>query len=266
MLKLLICGSTFHPSDHQDRDRDHQDEVTMSRSAAASPSSRPKRSRKAICCRSHSDKDKNPYATRGLDRFSMLLADLEEKRRKIYVQSGDSEDISLVRFVSKNSNELVPIVIQLKDTKKDEKTSKSSRTVNRDLVKEKLSTQYSKTSHDMSPIETSVAVKEVKNLPGSEQSSTVTKRSVVSWKMVVFDRLRQPSYYLPVFVILILILLTVFGRSLAILCISLGWYIVPTLKDNSSRKSTWVKKKDYEKKLSQRKMASEGVSSPRVNK
>ena len=264
MLKLLICGSPLQPSDHQDQYRDDHDEAPMSHSAGVSPSSTPKRSRKPVFCRSHNNKDKNPYAARGLDKFSELLADLEEKRQKIYAQTDGSEDISFVRFVYKNSNDLVPIVVKMKENKKEEKTNKSSGTGNGDLVKQKQSTQNSEISHDKFPIETSVAVNEVKKSQGSEQSSKITKKSLLSWKMVEFDRLRRPSYYLPVVVILILIFLDVFGRSVAILCTSIGWYVVPTLKDNSSRKRTAVKKKDYVKKLSERKMVTEGASSPRI--
>ncbi|PON91126.1 ZCF [Trema orientale] len=265
MLRLLVCGSPLHPSDDQDHDRDHQDLVPMSRSAGSSPSSTPKRSRKPAFCRSQNNKDKNPYATRGLDKFSALLADLEEKRQKIYAQTDGSEDISLVRFVYKNSNDLVPIVVKLKENNKEEKASKSSGTNNGDIVKEKQSTQNSEISHDKFPIETSVAVKEVKKPQGSEQSGNIAKKSFLSWKTVEFDRFRRPSYYLPVVVILILIFLAVFGRSVAVLCTSIGWYVVPTLKDSSSRKRTAVKKKDYVKKLSERKMVTESVSSPRIN-
>ncbi|XP_062101615.1 uncharacterized protein LOC133807364 [Humulus lupulus] len=270
MLKLLICGSPLHPSSdhqHQHQNRDHQDEVPMSLSCSAgtSPSSTPKKSRKTAFSRNHNNKDKNPYATRGLDKFSALLADLEEKRQKIYEQSAASEDISFVRFVYKNSNDLVPIIVKLKDSEKEaDKTNKStSRTAGNEdlLVKEKQSTQNSETTHDKFPI----AVKEVKKSQRSEQSSKVINNLLQPWSMVKFDKLRRPSYYLPVVVIVILILLAFFGRSIAILCTSIGWYVVPTLKDSSTRKSSAVNKKDYVKKLSEKNLVTEGVSSPRIN-
>ena len=262
MWKLLICCSTSHSSDHQDRD--HKDKAP---SAGASLTSTLKRSRKAaFCSRSHKNKDKNPYATRGLDKFSELLADLEEKRKKIYAQTADLEDISVIRFVSRNSNDLVPILVKLRDNTKEEKTNKSSGTGSGDIVKEKQSRQNSNISHDKFHAETSIAMKEVEKLQGSEQSSNSTKRSFLSWKMVEFDRLRRPPYYLPVVLILVLILLAAFGRSFVILCTVIAWYVIPTLKDNSSRERPVVKKKVYAKKLSQRNLVSEGVSSPRINK
>ncbi|GMI78478.1 hypothetical protein HRI_001517100 [Hibiscus trionum] len=57
--------------------------------------------------------DKNPYSDRGLDKFSALLAELEEKKQKIYSQQG----MPLVLFTYKNSTDIVPIVIRLKDDK-----------------------------------------------------------------------------------------------------------------------------------------------------
>ncbi|KAF4368655.1 hypothetical protein F8388_003356 [Cannabis sativa] len=286
MLKLVICGSPLHPSSHhQDQDQNHhQDQVPMSqlsRSAGTSPCCTPKKSRKTSFSRSHNNKEKNPYATRGLEKFSALLVDLEEKRQKIYEQSAAAEDISFVRFVYKNSNDLVPIIVKLKDSSQKEAenitnnnkttTTHTAAAANEDLLlvkdqQQSIQNYSSEITHD----DKFPMMKEVKNKSQrSEQSSRkVTKKLLLqSWRsMVNLDKLRRPSYYLPVVVIVILILLVFFGRSIAILCTSIGWYVVPTLNDSSSnrKRSSVVHKKDYVKKLSERKMMTEGVSSPRI--
>ncbi|KAI5404172.1 hypothetical protein KIW84_051349, partial [Lathyrus oleraceus] len=66
------------------------------------------------------------------------------------------------------------------------------------------------------------------------------------------EMLKRPSFYVPVVMMLILLLLTVFGRSFATVCTCVVWYIVPILKDSSKEKL--VKKNDY---------VAEGLVSPR---
>lgn len=257
MWKLLICGGKLHPSDHQDQDRDHHDKVSTSSSAGTSPCSTPKKSRRTCFCRGHNEKNKIPYATRGRDEFLELLADLEHKRRSIYSQTTGSQDISIIRFVSKNSNDLVPIVVKLKDNKKEEKPNKNFNTCNGDnVIKQRQTTQHSEISHVGFPIE------------GSEQSGELTNRSFLSWEMAKLNwyALRRPWYYLLVVVILFLVFLALFGRSVVIICTLIGWYVVPMLKDNSRRKRTVVNKKEYAKKLSERNKVFEGFSTPRINK
>ncbi|XVF56773.1 hypothetical protein PTKIN_Ptkin06aG0146800 [Pterospermum kingtungense] len=105
MFDTCICGS-FH---HQEEDGDE---------FWVSPVSSPRKSRRK-------KDNKNPYSTRGLDQFSALLAELEEKRQQIYSQMGSQ---GIVRFVYKNSNDCVPIVIKLKDNYKKEEKNKPGNT------------------------------------------------------------------------------------------------------------------------------------------
>ncbi|KAE8057052.1 hypothetical protein FH972_013774 [Carpinus fangiana] len=218
MLSTLICGAaSFHQEEEEEIWSDSQ-------------CSSPRKSRK----KSHSSRksSKNPYSTRGLDKFSELLADLEEKRQKIYLQA-DSQDISFVRFVHSSSNDWKPIVVKSKN-KKGARTKK-------EMI-----------------IPSSADLKEVKEQqqqqqpPIMEEANEKAKKSGLWWNMEM-GKWRRPSYYLPAAVILILLLLLVFGRSFAILCTSLGWYVVPTLTDiENTRKST--KKKEYVRGLSENKM------------
>ncbi|KAK8546491.1 hypothetical protein V6N13_067706 [Hibiscus sabdariffa] len=207
MFYPFLCGS-FH----------HQEEEDGDESRPSSPARSPRKSK-----RSRKDA-KNPYSTRGLDQFSALLAELEEKRQKIYSQTGSQ---SLVRFVYKNSNDCVPVVINLKD-KKEEKT-KPGNTKERYVpgtISNKLQT------------------------PPESDTKEKKKKKRFSWESMEFENLRKPSYYIPAIIILILLFLFLFGRSVAILCTCVGWYIVPTINGEGSNLRTSMKKKDYARRLS----------------
>lgn len=218
MLNLLICGSggsTFH----------HEEDPWSN-----SPCSSPTKARKS---KSHTKNNKNPYSTRGLEKFSALLNDLEEKRNKIYSRV-DARDISMVRFVYSSSNDWVPIVVKSKNIKEDQ-----------------TKTMDGKKGQE-TPFEIPDADSKEATQPEIMELKEKRKKKRVVWNMKL-DRWRRPSYYLPAIIILILLLLTMFGRSFAILCTCLGWYIVPSLKESSSTERS-TKKKDYVRKLSEKKM------------
>ncbi|KAA8537855.1 hypothetical protein F0562_027565 [Nyssa sinensis] len=229
MFKPFVCGS-FH---HQEEEDDEP----------WSPRSPPRKSRKSSMCRSSRDRDsKNPYAKRGLDKFSALLADLEDQRQKIYTEMG-TEDISFVRFAYSNSNDLRPIVVKVRD-RKNKKT----------VVDNLKNNPEPSDKHPLKPSEIQEA---------SMVSDQKTKKTSCRWEMK-FDNLGRPSVYLPAIIILILLLLAIFGRSFAILCTSIGWYLVPTIKaGRSNLKRPRKIKKDQERKLSEDKIISDGLSSPR---
>ncbi|XP_038976395.1 uncharacterized protein LOC120107257 [Phoenix dactylifera] len=65
--------------------------------------------------------NKNPYSTRGLDKFSTVLAELEARRKKIMAKVG-TEGVSMVRFVYSNSEDWIPIIVKLREDAKEEKT------------------------------------------------------------------------------------------------------------------------------------------------
>ncbi|KAJ0228730.1 hypothetical protein HA466_0322490 [Hirschfeldia incana] len=82
-------------------------------SPCRSSCSLPRKSRKA---------SKNPYSNRGLDKFSKLLSELDEKRQSIYSKKLDSGGPPLVRFVFTSSGECVPVVIRSSYLHKQKKT------------------------------------------------------------------------------------------------------------------------------------------------
>ncbi|KAI3761120.1 hypothetical protein L1987_51528 [Smallanthus sonchifolius] len=173
----------------------------------------------------------NPYADRGLDKFEALLADLDQKRHKILTEIGADQDVSMVKFIYKSSNEIEPIVIKLQDQTKHHNMSLLS------------SPEYLDHQKDVS------FIKRINNR-GNEAEK-------VNMKQVVDDTTQKewwkPRYYFVLFVILILVLLMFSGRSFAILCVSIGWYLVPIVNESlrDSKQSNNVTKKERLKKSRQ---------------
>ncbi|MBA0874761.1 hypothetical protein Goshw_021596 [Gossypium schwendimanii] len=205
MIYPFLCGTLHHQQ---------EDDGVWSSSPVCSPR------------KSKRKKDtKNPYSTRGLDQFSALLAELEEKRQKIYSQTGSQ---SMVRFVYKNSNDCVPVVVNLKD-KKEEKTKPEN-------TKERY---------------VSEPINKLQTPSGSDKNMDMkVKKKRFSWN----SALRKPSHYIPAIIILILLILVFFGRSVAILGTCIGWYVVPTINGEGSNLRTSTKKKDYGRRQSGNKL------------
>ncbi|XP_023770923.1 uncharacterized protein LOC111919580 [Lactuca sativa] len=180
----------------------------------------------------------NPYADRGLDKFEALLADLAHKRQEILTQKG-SEDVSMVKFVYRSPDEVKPIVVKLGGKSKQDNTSSLESTPEREHQKVDASVKGHNDGNE------SEEGKIVKTLFGDPK------------KKIMFDPwLRKlghgwkPSYYFPLFLILILVLLMFTGRSFAILCTSLGWYLVPIIIESldKSKQRTKITKRQYIKK------------------
>ncbi|CAK8569452.1 unnamed protein product [Lathyrus sativus] len=223
MLNPFVCG-TFNPID--------DDEL------CANPDSSPRRYKRK-------NSKNNPYSTRGLDKFSALLSDLNDKRQKIYSQM-NPHDISYIRFVHSNKDDFVPIIVKVKNKSQEIKVLKA-----RNL----------KNSSTDQP--SSVVSMEKRNQP--------KKRISMNVKKIEMD---EAMLYLAFVVIMILLMLTVFGRTVSTIFSCVLWYANPTMKDGSlsSRSSMkkdfgrglsneGMKRKDYDRWFSERKMAiSEGVN------
>ena len=242
MLSSFICGS-FKNQLEVEEESWNSPSSTPERS---SPSATPRKSRKSSKTGKNS---KNPYSSRGLDKFSALLAELEEKKQKIYSQMGP-EDVPMVRFVYSSSNDCIPLIIKVKDQKQDKPRIGSAND-----IKENPNTRNNE-GLDKLPVEAPVEEKQVEQ-PRLETAKKTEKKSF-TWNMKL-HRWRRPYYYMPVALILILLLVVLFGRSVAILLTSLAWYIVPAL---STKKPS--QKKDYVRRLSEpaKMMINHGVSSP----
>jgi hypothetical protein len=216
MLNHLVCGNFQHQL---------EDDIPCS-----SPKSKSKRK--------DNNRDNNPYASRGLDKFSTLLSELDQRRKKVYSQM-NPHDISFVRFTYSSNGDFVPIVVKVKNN--NQKKHKSEE------IKVRHLTSFSE------PLDQKHVEEKTKQLPKLELCHDVDDKIKVVKKI---EMLKRPSFYVPVVMILILLMLTVFGRSFATVCTCVVWYIVPILKDSSSSKEgkLIMKKKDY---------VIEGLSSPR---
>lgn len=227
MLNHFVCGN-FH---HQEED-------------GVVPCSSPKKSKRK------DNRNSNPYSNRGLDKFSSLLADLDERRQKVYSQMSPQE-ISFVRFAYSSNDDFVPIVVKVKN--KDQKKHKSEELKHLTSFSEQL---------EKSSEEAIVEKKEQQSKLEAHNNKNVS----FSWNM-----LKRPSFYVPVAVVFILLFLIVFGKSVATLCTCVVWYVVPILSeyqyDDSSktRKSiTNSKKKDYVKRWLNEMKNPEELASPRT--
>ncbi|CAI0464568.1 unnamed protein product [Linum tenue] len=217
MLSPLICGASFQTD---------EDDLPCG-AASSSPSPR-----KPWGGRRGGRNNNNPYSGRGLDKFSQLLSDLAEKRREIY-STMSSQDPPLVRFVFPGAtSDAVPVVIKIRDPK----PSKSAELKDHPHHNH----NHRNLKHSNSAASAAAAEQAVTNSTPDQQHKLPAVGEIVeeSW--------RRPSVYVPVAVILILLFLAVFGRSVAILCTSIGWYLVPTL----TSKRPEEKKKEYVRKLS----------------
>ncbi|XP_028796075.1 uncharacterized protein LOC114751582 [Neltuma alba] len=218
-----VLPSSFHMLNHLVCGNFHQEEEDEAYWDS------PRKSRKS--------RNKNPYSTRGLDQFSALLADLDRKRQEIYSQARP-QDISFIRFVSSksSSNDFVPIVIKAKG--KDQKHKS-----------EELKVRH--VASNSQPILEEPAAVEV---PKQSKLGSNEKAEKKNFCCNVWSR---PSFYLPVMLIMILGLLTVFGRSVATICTCILWYTATTVKDSSSSRKSIMKKKRYRRGLSEKAAASE---------
>ncbi|XP_073008375.1 uncharacterized protein [Typha latifolia] len=193
--------------------------------------------------------DKNPYSSRGLDKYSTVLSELNSRREKILAKAG-SDGIAMVRFMFSSSHDWVPVIVKLRDPKTHDQEDVKN------LDKRNKNTKA--LSSPTKPEEE--ADKEAKEVAKEAKPTSEIKEVAWSWRRWTF------GYHWPLVMILILVCLVLFGRVFAICCTSIWWYSVPVMKDwdGNMRKST--RKKEYRNRLSAKKMG--GVlesSSPKAH-
>ncbi|KAH0467721.1 hypothetical protein IEQ34_002754 [Dendrobium chrysotoxum] len=179
-----------------------------------SPSCSPKASKKK------SDRNKNPYSSRGLDKFTSVLSELEAKREKIMASTG-AQGISMIRFMYSNSQDWIPIIVRIRE----------DRNSNNQIV--------------------AAGEKKPEEVPLPPAPAPAPEKKVGRsfsdkfpwWKW-------RSSYFMPAMMVLILVCLAVFGRVFAICCTSIWWYLVPSYEGDEKMKRRVSKKKEYVKRLS----------------
>ncbi|KAI3763048.1 hypothetical protein L1987_53497 [Smallanthus sonchifolius] len=229
----------------------------------------PSPSRKArshmFCCGWNKEYN-NPYSNRGLEKFEALLADLDDKKRKIFTQKG-SEYISLVRFVYSNSH-VKPIIVRLKDPRRHHDKDHHKQNNFKDRKSTSLpklqGTSMLEPPGDV-PNGTMIETKEAQH--AKRLIDKVTKKvSFDQWKPSLKRKLEEwwmPSYNLPLFVILVLVFLMFFGQSLAIICTSIAWYLIPTIDGTLENTTARSPKKMITIQHSRKPSESKVLSSPK---
>ncbi|GJM98474.1 hypothetical protein PR202_ga15489 [Eleusine coracana subsp. coracana] len=155
----------------------------------------------------------NPYAERGLDRFSMVVSELESRRAKILRRVGSDTGLIMIRFVQSKQGGWAPVIVKLPE----EPFIKGAMNTRTAPVQPTASTSISTTPDQASPREGANKVKAESLLPARRRAS-------FSWA-----RMRRPSCYWPSIVVLTLVSLAVFGRLFAVCLVSIWWYLLPTM-------------------------------------
>jgi len=163
----------------------------------------------------------NPYAGRGLDRFSVVLAELETRRARILRRVGSDTGLVLVRFVQSNGG-WTPVVVKLPDEeqlKHGAADAKKPRAAAPPLPPAPASST--------SPLDPASPMEREGGEKGKKATTTKVpaRRASFSWG----TRVRRPSRYWPAVIVLTLVSLAVFGRVFAICLTSIWWYVLPTL-------------------------------------
>lgn len=264
---MFICGSGSFP--HNDDDDYY--EYYQSQQCATPKKSKMSTSFSKIIGRDSGNK--NPYADRGLDKFNALLADLDDKKQQIYMQMG-GDQVSFVRFVYTNSKRVKPIIVRSAKEKKNKQDMMHSPkgTVVASVVPSTAETVPNVTGEVVSPRHSGGSESvQSEIVHAKEDRCCLIKTYMSNSGSFKLQDLKQPRYLIPVFLVLVLLLLAVFGRSLTILCTAILWYISPTINSSTSaepwlaKKKPKTLKKEYSKTVSAINMVpSEGPLSPKT--
>ncbi|XP_062213377.1 uncharacterized protein LOC133914270 [Phragmites australis] len=156
----------------------------------------------------------NPYAERGLDRFSTVLNELESRRAKILRRVGSDSGLVMVRFVQSNGR-WAPVVVKLPEEQLKGAAAKKPREAS------------------AAPVLPAASASPPSN-PAIRQGANNTAKAPARRASFSWGRMRRPSRYWPAVIMLTLVSLAVFGRVFAICCTSIWWYLVPTLSSGCS--------------------------------
>ncbi|XP_026431544.1 uncharacterized protein LOC113328741 [Papaver somniferum] len=262
MLSHCMCRN-FH--DQEDNEDYPWSSSTSSPNRSPSPSSTPKksassspkRSKISNFCNRHKNKsknDKNPYSSRGLDKFTLLLADLEDKRIKILdeIAATTTEDIPLIRFGYSNSKgNLVPIIIRLKNQQKKKQETKLHIDGNDKIVEITEAVINRKPKAGLSVPKRQIQRTNTAKLGASPLSSPEAVKKIQKKSLLDKSKSHICKYYFGIVIVLILLCLAIYGRSFAIICMSVCWYLMPVVDKNLNSRSM-MKKNNYtdeEKKM-----------------
>ncbi|OQU92308.1 LOW QUALITY PROTEIN: hypothetical protein SORBI_3001G326200 [Sorghum bicolor] len=211
---------------------DDDDPEDLGRNGGRSPKDRDRERRKQ-----HGGGKANPYAERGLDRFSVVLSELETRRAKILRRVGSSDTaggLVLVRFVQSSNGDWTPVVVKLPEQPPPSKkaggaaTKKPTRAAAAAAASTAAPLLRRPPAAVNSPGPGSPREREgaTAKVVGTSKSKVPARKASFSWGR----RMRRPSCYWPSVIVLTLVSLAVFGRVFAICLASIWWYVLPILR------------------------------------
>ncbi|TVU38177.1 hypothetical protein EJB05_11533, partial [Eragrostis curvula] len=224
MPEKMFCGTgSFKDVDKEEKDAGAGGKPAAA-AAVAKEKAKPKKSK---------GKD-NPYASRGLDKFSTVLSELESRREKILRRVGPDVDADhlMVRFVQSEAKGWVPIVVKLPSEEEQQQAAADAKKKQSKPAKS-TGTSRSNTPPPTAPAspKEEAAAKNVAApatkaaaLPAKKKKAAGGERWSWSW-----GRMVRPCHYWPLALVLLLLSLVVFGRVFAICCTSIWWYLLPIL-------------------------------------
>ncbi|CAA7387827.1 unnamed protein product [Spirodela intermedia] len=175
----------------------------------------------------------NPYAGRGLEQFTMVLAELEVRREKIMAMAGE-QGVSFVRFMYSNSQDWVPIVVR----RRPPPPPPTQKGCDAAETGEKGSA-----------------------LPGGGgEVVAVAPRGTAGnggcGGFLAAVRWRDSCYYWSAVAVMILLCLAMSGRVLAICCTAAWWYVAPPAVTAAGERRKPVK--EYGTRMNDRRLGGVG--------
>lgn len=141
----------------------------------------------------------NPYSERGVEKFSALLDEIEEKKRMIYSQF-NHEEVSLIQFVHAGDNKLKPLVVRA--TTRNSKLASKLKEEKAEAEEPLEDTGDQEKEKKMEIIEVGAGNEEKKSL----SMEVKLKKSIINQPWI------STNYRVSGMVILVLLMAAVFGR------------------------------------------------------
>lgn len=173
-------------------------------------------------------KSSNPYSTRGLDKYSTLLSELETRRTKIMEKA---QGVSTVKFKYSDSDDWIPIVFRGRRDQLDQKHEDGKSNTKQPMSRTEAPRLDSK----------SVKAEVLPTTSAAAASSAVGRKRAgkrMDWRA---------RYYWHLVVVVELFGLVVFGRAFALCCMLMWWYLVPVVHGDQGGSVKWSAKGDARK-------------------
>jgi hypothetical protein len=216
---MMFCGA----GSFKDVDKDQ--------GAAGGGDGKPAKAKKA-----KGTKSSNPYASRGLDKFSVVLSELESKRERILRRVGSDVDADhlMVRFVQSEAKGWVPIVVKLPHEEEEEQAASGAKKRQGRPASKPTSQSSTPPTEPASPKEDPAKLTRVAAAVAAKATVPPAKKSNAgggarwawAWGRT---KVMRPCHYWPLAMALLLLCLVAFGRVFAICCTSIWWYLLPIL-------------------------------------